>query len=72
MTRGDDDDASDIDMAVITTHADAPVVDRVRRLRGMIIDVGAITADAYLAESRRIGDYRRAGRLRTPRGWQRP
>jgi predicted nucleotidyltransferase len=55
VARGDDDGASDIDIAVITTHDAVQVPDRIRRVRGVIVDVGAITADAYLAEARRIG-----------------
>jgi hypothetical protein len=55
VARGNDDEASDIDFAVITARPEVIVPDRIRRVRGIIVDVGAITGEAYLEEARHVG-----------------
>jgi predicted nucleotidyltransferase len=55
VARGDDGDESDLDLAVITARPDVEVPDRFLRHRGTVVDLGAITADAYLEEAGHIG-----------------
>jgi len=55
VARGDDGDESDLDLAVITARPEVEVPDRFLRHRGTVVDLGAITADAYLEEAGHIG-----------------
>jgi predicted nucleotidyltransferase len=55
VARGDDGDQSDLDLAVITAGPEVEVPDRFLRHRGTVVDLGAITADAYLQEAGHIG-----------------
>ena len=55
VARGDDGDESDLDLAVITAGPEVEVPDRFLRHRGTVVDLGAITADAYLQEAGHIG-----------------
>jgi hypothetical protein len=55
VARGDDGDESDLDLAVITARAEVEVPDRFLLHRGTVVDLGAITADAYLEEAGHIG-----------------
>jgi len=55
VARGDDGDESDLDLAVITARPEVEVPDRLLRHRGTVVDLGAITADAYLEEAGHIG-----------------
>jgi len=55
VARGDDGDESDLDLAVITAGPEVEVPDRFLRHRGTVVDLGAITADAYLGEAGHIG-----------------
>ncbi|HZA81110.1 MAG TPA: nucleotidyltransferase domain-containing protein [Actinomycetes bacterium] len=55
VARGDDTDASDLDLAVVTAGPEVEVPDRSLRYRGAVVDLGAIGADAYLEEASHIG-----------------
>jgi predicted nucleotidyltransferase len=55
VARGEDDTGSDIDLAVVTAGPEPVIPDRVRRVRDVIVDLGAISADDYLALAERIG-----------------
>jgi nucleotidyltransferase-like protein len=57
VARGDDGQESDLDLAVVTTGPEAQVADRSLYLRdpGLVVDLGAIAADAYLEEAGHIG-----------------
>jgi hypothetical protein len=55
VARGDDGDESDLDLAVITARPEVEVPDRFLRHRGTVVNLGAITADAYLEEAGHIG-----------------
>jgi predicted nucleotidyltransferase len=55
VARGDDGDESDLDLAVITARPEVEVSKRFLRHRGTVVDLGAITADAYLEEAGHIG-----------------
>jgi hypothetical protein len=55
VARGDDGDESGLDLAVITARPEVQVPDRLLRHRGVVVDLGAITADAYLEEAGHIG-----------------
>jgi predicted nucleotidyltransferase len=55
VARGDDGDEADLDLAVITARPEVEVPDRFLRHRGTVVDLGAITADAYLEEAGHIG-----------------
>ena len=57
VARGDDGEESDLDLAVVTTGPEAQVADRSLYLRdpGLVVDLGAIAADAYLEEAGHIG-----------------
>jgi hypothetical protein len=55
VARGDDGDESGLDLAVITARPEVEVADRLLRHRGTVVDLGAITADAYLEEAGHIG-----------------
>jgi hypothetical protein len=55
VARGDGDEGSGLDLAVVTAGAEAAVPDRVLRHRGIVVDVGAITREGYLAEAAQIG-----------------
>lgn len=53
--RGDDSDASDLHLAVITTGPEVEVATRMLRHRGTVVDIGAISAEDYLDEAGHIG-----------------
>jgi kanamycin nucleotidyltransferase len=55
--RGDDGEAADLDLAVVTAGPEVQVPDRSLYLRdlGTVVDLGAIDADAYLEEAGHIG-----------------
>jgi len=57
VARGDDGEESDLDLAVVTTGPEVEVPDRTLYLRpgGLVVDLGAIGADAYLEEAGHIG-----------------
>jgi hypothetical protein len=57
VARGDDGEESDLDLAVVTAGPEAQVPDRSLYLRdpGLVVDLGAIAADAYLEEAGHIG-----------------
>ena len=57
VARGDDGEESDLDLAVVTTGPEVEVPDRSLYLRpgGLVVDLGAIGADAYLEEAGHIG-----------------
>ena len=55
VARGDDGDESGLDLAVITAGPEVEVPDRLLRHRGVVVDLGAIAADAYLEEAGHIG-----------------
>ncbi|HKE99398.1 MAG TPA: hypothetical protein VKG45_10765 [Actinomycetes bacterium] len=55
VARGDDDGGSGLDLAVVTARADLAVPDRTLRHRGIVVDLGAITGEGYLAEAAQIG-----------------
>src|SRR5919106_6539315 len=57
VARGDDGEESDLDLAVVTTGPEIEVPDRYLYLRpgGLVVDLGAIGADAYLEEAGHIG-----------------
>jgi hypothetical protein len=53
--RGDDGEESDLDLAVVTEGPEVRVPDRSLRHRGVVVDLSAIPADAYLEEASHIG-----------------
>jgi hypothetical protein len=55
VARGDDGDESGLDLAVVTAGPEVEVPDRLLRHRGVVVDLGAIAADAYLEEAGHIG-----------------
>ena len=55
VARGDDGEESDLDLAVVTAGPEVEVPDRSLRLQGMVVDLGAIAAEAYLEEAGQIG-----------------
>jgi hypothetical protein len=57
VARGDDGEESDLDLAVVTVGPEVEVADRYLYLRdpGLVVDLGAIGADAYLEEAGHIG-----------------
>src|ERR671921_265238 len=57
VARGDDGEESDLDLAVVTTGPEVEVPDRTLYLRpgGLVVDLGAIAAEAYLEEAGHIG-----------------
>jgi hypothetical protein len=55
VARGDDGDEAGLDLAVVTARPEVEVPDRLLRHRGVVVDLGAITADAYLEEAGHIG-----------------
>jgi predicted nucleotidyltransferase len=55
VARGEDADESDLDLAVVTAGPEVEVPDRFLRHRGTVVDLAAITADAYLEEAGHIG-----------------
>ena len=55
VAHGDRDDESGLDLAVVTAGPEVEVPDRLLRYRGTVVDLGAIWADAYLAEAGHIG-----------------
>jgi hypothetical protein len=55
VARGDDGDASDLHLAVVTTAPGTEVASRMLRHRGIVVDVGAIAAEEYLEEAGHIG-----------------
>jgi hypothetical protein len=55
VARGDDDEGSGLDLAVVTAGADVAVGDRALRHRGIVVDLGVITDEDYLAEAAQIG-----------------
>jgi hypothetical protein len=57
VARGEDGEESDLDLAVVTAGPEVQVPDRYLYLpdRGVVVDLGAIDADAYLEEASHIG-----------------
>jgi predicted nucleotidyltransferase len=55
VARGEDGEASDLDLAVVTAGPEVAVPDRYLRHRDTVVDLGAIPADAYLEEASHIG-----------------
>ena len=57
VARGEDGEESDLDLAVVTAGPEVQVPDRYLYLRdrGLVVDLGAIGADAYLEEASHIG-----------------
>ncbi len=53
--RGERGDVADIELSVITTGPEVDVPARALRHRGVVIDLAAIPADAYLDEAGQIG-----------------
>lgn len=53
--RGGDHDDADLDLAVVTAGPEVEVPDRCLRHRGVVVDLGAIPADAYLHEATQVG-----------------
>jgi hypothetical protein len=52
---GGDLDGGDLDLAVVTAGPEVEVPDRTLRHRGVVVDLGAIPADAYLHEAAQVG-----------------
>ncbi len=53
--RGDDSDASDLHLAVVTTGPEVELAGRMLRHQGTVVDLGAISAEDYLDEAGHIG-----------------
>jgi hypothetical protein len=49
------EDASGLDLAVVTTGSEVEAPERLLRHRGVVVDLGVITAEGYLAEAAVIG-----------------
>jgi hypothetical protein len=55
VARGDDGEASDLDLAVVTAGPEVEVADRSLRHQGTVVDLSAIAAETYLEEAGLIG-----------------
>ncbi|HEV8653008.1 MAG TPA: hypothetical protein VG276_27365 [Actinomycetes bacterium] len=55
LARGDDTGDAGLDLAVITAGPEVAVPERSLQHRGIVVDLGAIWADAYLEEAGHIG-----------------
>jgi predicted nucleotidyltransferase len=55
LARGDDTEGSDLNLAVITADPEVHVPDRTLSYQGTVVDLAAITADAYLEQATQIG-----------------
>jgi hypothetical protein len=55
VVHGDERDEPDLDLAVVTAGPEVEVADRALRHRGVVVELGVITAEAYLHEAAQIG-----------------
>jgi predicted nucleotidyltransferase len=55
VARGEDSEASDLHLAVITTGPEVQIPTRMLRHRGVVVDLGTIAAEDYLDEAGHIG-----------------
>ena len=55
VARGEDTEEADLDLAVVTAGPEVEVPDRSLRYRGIVVDLAAIGADAYLEAASHIG-----------------
>ncbi len=77
LAHGDDTDASDIDLVVVTRYPDSGPPPGSRRIDGIIVDLGVIGTDEYLRHARTIttswplaaDQYITTGSLHDPDGW---
>lgn len=54
LAHGDDTDASDIDLVVVTHHANVGPRPATRRIDGIVVDLGVISAEEYLRHARTL------------------
>jgi hypothetical protein len=54
LAHGDDSDISDVEMVVVTRRPGTGPAPGTRRIDGVIVDVGVITADEYLRHARTL------------------
>jgi nucleotidyltransferase-like protein len=54
VAHGDDTDASDVDLVVVTKHPDSGPLPGTRRIDGVIVDLGVISAEEYLRHARTL------------------
>ena len=77
LAHGDDTDTSDIDIVVVTRLRRSGPSPRIRRVAGVIVDLGVIGADEYLREARTLtttwplaaDQYITTRPLHDPDGW---
>jgi hypothetical protein len=55
VAHGDERDEADLDLAVVTAGPEVEVADRALRHHGVVVDLGVITAEAYLHEAAQVG-----------------
>jgi hypothetical protein len=55
VAHGDERDEADLDLAVVTAGQEVEVADRALRHHGVVVDLGVITAEAYLHEAAQVG-----------------
>jgi hypothetical protein len=54
LAHGDDTDASDVDIVVVTRYSRAGPAPGMRRIDGVIVDLGVISAEEYLRHARTL------------------
>lgn len=54
LAHGDDTDESDVDIVAVTRHTRAGPAPGARRIDGVIVDLGVISADEYLRHARTL------------------
>jgi len=77
LAHGDDTDASDVDLVVVTRSPRAGPPAGTRRIDGVIVDLGVISADEYLRHARTLttswplaaDQYLTTRALHDPDGW---
>ena len=77
LAHGDDTEASDVDLVVVTYQAGAGPAPGTRRVDGVIVDLSVVGADAYLQHARTLStswplaadQYLTHRPIHDPRGW---
>lgn len=77
LAHGDDTDASDVDLVVVTRYPRSGPIPGTRRIDGVIVDLGVIDADEYLRHARTLttswplaaDQYITTRTLHDPDGW---
>jgi Nucleotidyltransferase domain len=77
LAHGDDTDTSDVDLVVVTYRPGTPLRPSTRRVDGVLVDFGVISADEYLQHARTLStswpliadQYVTTKPIYDPRGW---